>query len=159
MIIYIGADHRGFELKEYLKNSLKGKGYELVDLGNDHYEKGDDYPDFAEKVAREVSLNYERAVGIVICGSGVGVDVVVNKFRKIRSALVATPDQAYDSRNDDNTNILSLGANYLKPEDAKNIAVTWLETPFSGEERHKRRLEKISKIESKITHPIGEEEE
>ncbi|MCP6719947.1 MAG: RpiB/LacA/LacB family sugar-phosphate isomerase [Patescibacteria group bacterium] len=159
MIIYIGADHRGFKLKEYLKDSLKGKGYEMVDLGNDHYEEGDDYPDFAEKVARKISLNYEKALGIVICSSGVGVDVVANKFMRVRSVLAATSDQAYDSRNDDNTNVLALGADYLKPEEAKNIAVTWLETPFAGEEKFKRRLEKISKIESKVSHPVGEEEE
>ncbi len=160
MIIYIGADHRGFELKESLKVFLKDKGYQIIDLGNDHYDGDDDYPDFAEAVARKVSLNYDNARGVLICGSGVGVDVVANKFRNVRSALVANPDQAYDARNDDDANILSLGANYLNKEEAEKIVFTWIGTPFAGEERHKRRLEKIRNLELKVFHPTeGDEEE
>ena len=159
MIIYFGADHRGFELKEHLKDFLKSKGYEIADLGNDHYDKDDDYPDFAEKVARKVRLDYGNALGVVICASGVGVDIVANKFRKIRSVLAATPDQAYDSRNDDDTNVLALAAEYLKPEEAERILTTWLETPFAGDERLRRRLKKIDQIESKVTRPVFEEDE
>ncbi len=158
MIIYLGADHKGFELKEHLKNFLKNNGYQVVDLGNDHYEEGDDYPDFAEAVARKVSLNYETSRGILICGSGVGVDVVANKFRHVRSALASSADQAFDARNDDDVNILSLGADYLKPDEAERIVLTWLTTPFAGEDRFRRRLEKLNKIENKNLHPPSEEE-
>ncbi len=159
MIIYIGADHRGFELKESLKVFLKDKGYQVVDLGNDHYDENDDYPDFAEAVARKVSLNYDNARGVLICGSGVGADVVANKFRNVRSALVANPDQAYDARNDDDANVLSLGANYLNKQEAEKIVFTWVGTPFAGEERHRRRLGKIRNLELKISHPTEGDEE
>jgi ribose 5-phosphate isomerase B len=156
MIIYIGADHRGFELKEHLKKFLKDKGYQVTDLGASAYQEEDDYPDYAEAVARKVSTNYENSRGVLVCGSGVGVDVVANKFRNVRSVLAATSDQAFDSRNDDDANILSLGANYLKPEEAEKVVLTWITTPFAREERFKRRLEKIRKLEQKVSHPVDE---
>lgn len=149
MIIYLGADHRGFELKEHLKRALLDRGYPIMDMGNAAYDESDDYPDFAAKVAEKVSIDFERSRGIVICGSGVGVDVVANKFRRVRSALVASPDQAFDSRADDNANVLALGANYLDPETAEKIALAWLETPFSEDERHKARLRKIEALEAR----------
>ena len=149
MIIYLGADHKGFKLKEYLKNSLKEKGYEIVDLGNDSYDENDDYPDFASAVAQRVSVDYEQSRGILSCGSGVGVDVVANKFKNVRSALANTSNQAFDSRNDDDTNVLSLAADYLTPEEALKTVEVWLTTPFSGETRHQARLKKISEMESK----------
>ncbi len=158
MLIYIGADHRGFELKEKIKNLLKLRGYAAVDLGNVRYNENDDYPLFAVKVAQQVSSEFETARGILLCGSGVGVSVVANKFQHIRAALAATPDQAFDSRNEDDSNILSLGADYLDEEAAKKIVLTWLETPFSGEERHQRRLEEISRLEEKIISPVADDE-
>ena len=148
MTIYIGADHRGFALKEHLKQFLAGKGYQVADMGNDHYDEGDDYPDFAAKVGKNVSEEYETAMGILVCGSGVGVDVVANKFPRVRSALAATPDQAFDARHDDNANILSLASNYTNSEAAEKIVSAWLATPFAGEERFIRRLRKIEKIEN-----------
>ena len=147
MTIYIGADHRGFELKEHLKSFLASKGYQVADMGNDHYDKEDDYPDFAAKVAKNVSEEYETAMGILICGSGVGVDVVANKFPRVRSALAMSPDQAFDARNDDNANVLSLAANYTSKEAAEKIVSTWLATPFAGDERFRRRLKKIEDVE------------
>ena len=147
MIIYLGTDHRGFKLKEHLKNSLKERGSEVVDLGNDNYDEDDDYPDFASVVAQRVSVDYEQSRGILICGSGVGVDIVANKFKNVRSALANTSNQAFDSRNDEDANVLSLGADYLTPEDALKIVEVWLTTPFSGESRHQNRLKKISEIE------------
>lgn len=155
MVIYIGADHRGFELKKQIKNDLQLAGYSVVDLGNGVYDEDDDYTDFAEKVASKISLESETSRGIVICGSGVGADVTANKFKNVRCALVGNSDQAFDSRNDDNSNILALGANYLDIDDAKKIIVTWLETPFSGEERHKRRLDKISELEVKLIRDVS----
>lgn len=147
MTIYIGADHRGFELKEHLKRFLVGKGYQVVDVGADHYDKDDDYPDFAARVGKNVSDEYETAMGVLICGSGVGVDVVANKFPRVRSALAGMPDQAFDARNDDNANVLSLASNYISPEEAEKIISTWLATPFADDERFRRRIKKIENLE------------
>lgn len=156
-MIYIGSDHRGFDLKETLKKSLKLAGYSVTDLGNAVKDENDDYPGFAASVAEKVSSEFETARGILICGSGVGVSVVANKFKNIRCAQVGNPDQAFDSRNDDNSNILALGANYLDDETAKKIVVTWLETPFSGDERHRRRLDEISSLELKTLKDTDKE--
>jgi len=148
MLIYIGADHKGFQLKESLKKFLKDKGYEVVDVGNNHYDENDDYPDFAKLVARAISQDPFNRRGILICGSGIGMDIVANKFKNVRSALVSNSDQAYLSRNDDDANVLSLAADFLDEEQAQKILTTWLVTPFSNKEHHKRRLEKITEIES-----------
>jgi len=159
MVIYIGSDHRGFKLKEYLKNLLIQKGYEVIDVGNDHYDESDDYPDFAAAIAKKISLDYENSRGILICGTGVGVDIVANKFMNVRSALIFSPDQAFDSRNDDDANVLALAADYLTPEAAKTILTTWLNTPFDqSQERFRRRLNKISQIELKVSRPVQEDE-
>lgn len=156
MIIYIGADHRGFQLKEELKVFLKDSGYEVADVGNAEQDENDDYTDFAAAVAEKVSNDYENAKGVLICGSGVGVDIVANKFPRVRSAFVFSSDQAFDSRNDDDANIICLGANYITPEDAKKTVATWLSTPFSGEERHRRRIDKISGIENELQEKVRE---
>jgi len=149
MIIYLGSDHRGFKLKETIKEYLTLSGYTVRDLGNDHYELDDDYPDFASRVAEKVVTDPTGSRGILFCGSGVGVSIVANKYQGIRSALVFSPDQAYASRNDDDTNVLSLAADCLEPEQAKKIVSVWLQTPFSKEEKNKRRIKKISDIEQK----------
>jgi ribose 5-phosphate isomerase B len=148
MLIYIGADHRGFQLKEILKKFLKDQGYEVIDVGNDHYDENDDYPDFAKLAARAVSQDPPNRRGILICGSGVGVDIVANKFKGVRSALVNSPDQAYLSRYNNDANTLSLGADFLNEEQARKILSVWLATLFSGKENPKRRLEKIVNIEA-----------
>lgn len=147
MLIYIGADHRGFNLKETLKKSLKEQGYEVVDVGNEIYDENDDYPDFAKLVAREVSEDPTGRRGILICGSGAGVDIMANKFKGVRSVLAISSDQVYASRHDDDTNVLSLAADFIDGETAKKIVETWLATPFSTEENYKRRLDKISEVE------------
>ncbi len=148
MLIYIGADHRGFNLKETLKRFLKDQGYEVIDVGNEVYDENDDYPDFAALVSRAISQDSVSRRGILICGSGVGMDIVANKFKGVRSALINSPDQAYLSRNDDDTNVLCLAADFLDQEQAQKILSTWLATPFSGKEIYQRRLQKISDIES-----------
>ncbi|TRZ64269.1 MAG: RpiB/LacA/LacB family sugar-phosphate isomerase [Spirochaetia bacterium] len=150
MLIYIGADHRGFNLKKSLKNFLEKKGYEVIDVGNAKLDENDDYPDFAKLVGDAVSQDPMARKGVLICGSGVGVDVVANKFKGVRSSLAFNPDQAFLARNDDDANVLSLPADFLSEEDAEKILGTWLATGFSGKEPHKRRLEKISEIESQI---------
>lgn len=148
MIIYLGADHRGFKLKEFLEEFLKKRGYEVIDAGNGNLDKNDDYPDFAGLAARAVSQDPLSRRGILICGSGAGVDIVANKFDGVRSVLAANAEQAKMSRRDDDTNVLSLAAEFINEDEAEKIVKAWLETPFSGEEKYKRRLEKISEIEN-----------
>lgn len=150
MLIYIGADHRGFSLKESLKNFLISKGYEVIDVGNSKLDENDDYPDFAKLVASAVSQDPDARKGILICGSGVGVDIVANKFKRVRSSLVFSPDQAFAARNDDDVNVLSLPADFLNEEDAEKILGVWLATFFSGKEMHRRRIKKIGEIESEV---------
>ena len=146
MLIYIGADHRGFKLKEYLKSILKNEGYEVVDV-KPELEEGDDYPDVASNLAYQVSLNNTNAKGILLCGSGAGVSIVANKFPHVRAALALNADQIYDAKSDEDINVLSISSDFTEPEVAKKILTTWLKTPFSEEERHKRRLKKISDLE------------
>ncbi len=148
MLIYIGADHRGFNLKETLKKSLKDQNYEVVDVGNERLDENDDYPDFAFAVGQAVAQNPLNHRGVLICGSGAGVDIVANRFKNVRSVLAINPDQVRASRNDDDTNVLSLAADFLGEDDAKKILTVWLETPFSEDKNHQRRLQKIKLMES-----------
>src|SRR3989344_5944662 len=146
MLIHLGSDHRGFKLKQVLRDFLEQTGYEVNGVGNIQYEKDDDYPDFAARVGEKVRLD-PQSRGIVLCASGVGVDIVANKFSRVRCALVSDADQAAASRNDDDTNVLAFAADYVSEDQAKKIVSTWIQTPFSGEERHRRRIQKISDIE------------
>ncbi len=143
-IIYIGSDHAGFRLKEYIKIYLSKTGYGPVDMGNEKYEPGDDYPDYAARVARKVSETGRR--GIIICDSGVGVCITANKIKNIRAANPTNAVVARMSREHNNTNILCLGQNYIKPLLAKKIINIWLETEFSQEKRHHKRVDKINRI-------------
>ena len=145
-MIYIGADHRGFELKQRIVSFLEDFGLEITDLGNDHLDPSDDYVDYAGRVAKAVSEN-PGSFGILLCGTGVGVDIVANKFDGVRSALVDTSREAQMARNDDDANVISLPADILDEETSLEIIQTFLDTPFSGEQRHQRRLEKIEEIE------------
>lgn len=157
MVIYIGADHRGFELKQYLIEVLRGAGYTVSDMGSASYNEDDDYPAIAIAVAEKVSVDFERSRGILVCGSGVGVSVVANKFANVRAALVTTPDQAFDSRNEDDANILCLGAGHIDSAAARQILMTWLTTPFSEEPRYARRIAQIKDLETKLFMPRHEE--
>jgi ribose 5-phosphate isomerase B len=152
MLIYIGADHRGFALKEYLKKYLQSDGYEVVDMGNDKLDENDDYPEVAINVAKEVSRDPSLGYGILICGSGVGVDIVANKFRNVRCSLCFSPNQAMAARNDDSVNVLSLPADFVDEDVAKKIVAVWLQTKFDGEQRHIRRVKKIEELELKTTN-------
>ena len=148
MVIYIGADHRGFEHKEAIKKYLAGLGYTVSDMGNEKMDELDDYPDFAEKVAEKVSV--DGGVGILICGSGVGMDVVANKFPGVRSALVSNSEQAMDAKTDDDVNILSLAADFTSVDESKKIISIWLGAKFSGGEKYERRIKKIAEIEERL---------
>jgi len=146
MIIYIGADHRGFKLKESLKGYLEMNGYKFFDLGNDHYDENDDYPDFAKVVAEKVSVDPVESRGVLICGSGAGMDIAANRFKNVRSVLAFSPEQAMISRKDDDTNVLSLSANFLEDDEVRKILSIWLKTSFLDDEKHKRRINKIDQL-------------
>lgn len=145
-MIYLGADHRGFKLKEFFKKYLLGEKYRVLDLGNSVYDPKDDYPDFAFGVAKRVAANPKNSRGILFCGSGVGMDVAANRHKEVRSALVMNSKQAEASRSDDDANVLSLAADFLNFGSAKKIVDVWLKTPFSGAARHRRRLAKITRL-------------
>jgi ribose 5-phosphate isomerase B len=151
-MIYLGADHRGFELKEKIKSWLSEWGYAFEDLGNVVYDPQDDYPQFAVEVARKVSAGKEDDRGIVLCGSGVGVDIVANKFRGVRCALVWSDggELVRQSREHDGANVLALPADYLTESQARKIVKLWLELPGPSQERHKRRVAEIGNIESAL---------
>lgn len=149
MEIHIGADHNGFELKNELKSWLKAKGHTVMDAGPTEFDKGDDYPDFGYEVAKAVAQAPETRRGIAVCGSGVGMAVVADKVPGIRAALIHDPDIARAAQRDDNINVLALGSQYISPNKAKEVVEAWLETPFSGEERHVRRIGKIADYERK----------
>ena len=152
MILYIGADHRGFKLKGELKSFLEESGYTVSDVGNTVYDENDDYPDYAKQVAEKVTADiFEReSKGILICGSGVGMDIVANRFSQIRSVLAFSPDHAMASRNEDDANVLSIPADFIGVEQAKKIVSAWLQTSFSGEERYKRRIKKTQDLGNSI---------
>jgi len=142
-MIYLGADHRGFQLKEEIKKFLAEKKYQFEDMGNFAYDPNDDYTDFAKLVAQKVSEKPKEYKGVLMCGSGVGVDITANKFRGVRSALADDVATAKQSREHDDTNVLSLPADEINFELAKQILETWLTTPFSNGEKYKRRIGKI----------------
>jgi len=144
-MIYIGADHAGYNLKEELKKYLQESGFEFEDLGNKELEMGDDYPDFAFEVAKKVAETGEK--GIIICGTGIGSCIAANKVKGARAALAWDEFTAVQSREHNDANVLCLGGRVLDAETAKKIVRLWLETKFSGEERHLRRLGKIKEIE------------
>lgn len=148
MKIFLGADHRGFQYKEKLKNYLKRNGFEFVDRGNFECEEGDDYPDFAAAVAEEVAKNPKEYRGIVVCGSGVGVSVVADKFAGVRACLPLSVDHVIAARRDDDVNVLAIAADFMSYPVAQEIVRAWLAAPFSGDPRHLRRLAKINAIET-----------
>lgn len=147
MKIYLAADHRGFELKNQLKAWLEGKEYETVDLGADKYDDGDDYPDFGIPLAKQVAASKERCLGVTICGSGVGMSVATGKVKGVRSVVASNADVVKAARRDDDVNVIALGSNLIDFEKAKEIVKIAIETDFSGEERHRRRIDKIVEYE------------
>lgn len=147
MHLVIGADHRGFAMMERIVSWLLEQGHDVHDVGATDYQENDDYPEYAARVAQEVAASPDATQGIVLCGSGVGVAIVANKVTGIRAALIHDSKIAKAARNDDDINILALGADYISLEDAKRIITAFLETKFSGEDRHMRRIKEIAEIE------------
>lgn len=154
MKIYFGTDHAGYEMKEALvAYAAKELGHTVFDMGAKTNDPGDDYPDFISLVAREVSRDPRGALGIVLGGSGEGEAMVANRFPKVRCALFygGPLDIITLSREHNNANILSLGARFLSLDQAKQAVKLWLETPFSEEERHVRRIKKIDELRTEGT--------
>lgn len=141
MKIAIGSDHAGYELKEDLKNRLEEKGHQVEDFGTGSDESVD-YPDYGHPVAEAVEQG-KCQLGVVICGSGNGINMTVNKHEGIRSALCWQPEIAALARQHNDANILALPARYLTQELARDILDAFLESEFEGG-RHQRRVEKIS---------------
>jgi len=144
-MIYLGADHRGYKLKEKIKSWLSEQKIEFEDLGADKLDLQDDYPDFARKVAVRVSQKND-SFGILVCGTGAGVDIVANRQKGVRSVLGFDPYQVKMARKNDNVNILSLAADFISEDLAYKLVVNFLKTPFSGKEKHQRRIGKIDSV-------------
>lgn len=143
--IPIASDHAGFALKEALIKNLPE--FEWEDLGPKDTGRVD-YPDFAEKLCQKIA-NKEALQGILICGSGIGMSIAANKIPGIRAAVVENPIAARLSREHNDANVLCLGARFTAPEYAAEITQTWLNTPFSGDNRHQARVDKIHSLEKK----------
>lgn len=144
-MIYLGADHNGFALKERLRRHLEQHGYEVADVGARTLALDDDYPDFAAAVARGVAKSGE--LGILLCGSGHGMAIAANKVRGIRAVVCPTVASARASRRDDHANVLALPAWELSWPKTKAVVSTWLRTTPSGAARHRRRIGKITRLE------------
>ena len=145
-MIYIAADHRGFRLKEEIKKWLETGLYEFRDLGSSEYNRDDDYPQFAIKLGETVIR--ENGRGILICGSGAGASIAANKVAGIRAGLCTSVKQAVAARTDDNINLLCLSADWVSQEDNEKITESFLNTLFSSEQRHIRRINQIKDYET-----------
>jgi ribose 5-phosphate isomerase B len=142
----MGADHRGFELKGRIKEYFLKKNVSFEDVGNKEYDEDDDYPFFAKIVAKKV-LEREDNKGILICGSGIGMDISANRFKGIRAGLSFSSEMAMAGRSDDDINILVLAADFIDSEKAILIIDKFLETDFKEEEKYKRRISALDNLE------------
>lgn len=147
MKIYLGADHRGFELKEKIKTWLAEWGYTHEDMGNEKYEAEDDFPDYAVAVAEAIQQHGGK--GILSCSSG-GMAMVANKFKGIRAVEVWNEQTAAHASAHDNANVLMLPANFVTDDQAKAMVKIWLETKMEMGEKYQRRLAKIKQIEEEV---------
>lgn len=148
MIIHLAADHAGFELKEKLKFFLQEKGYEINDHGAFLYDEKDDYPDFMHPAAKAISEHPEDR-GVFIGGSGQGEATIAARYTGVRVAVFDDAEKPEEKtrtwREHNDSNALAIGARFVSEEIAKKALIAWLEAPFSGAERHRRRIEKIDK--------------
>ncbi|MDO8492779.1 MAG: RpiB/LacA/LacB family sugar-phosphate isomerase [bacterium] len=155
MNIYLASDHAGFELKNHLAEYIKNLGFTVIDKGPFSMDPGDDYPDYIRLVAEEILKNPDSSRGIILGSSGQGEAMAANRFKGIRAAVYYGPpcthagEESKDvkiielSRQHNNANIFSLGAHFLTNTEAESAVKLWLETPFSNDERHTRRLGKL----------------
>jgi len=147
MIIALGSDHGAFELKNIIIDDLKQLGYETLDLGTNSADSCD-YSDYAQKVCALVNGG-EADLGILICGTGIGMSMAANKIAGIRCALCGDVFSAKATRSHNDANVLALGARVVGTGLAKEIVHAYLNTSFSGDERHARRIQKVMKLEEK----------
>lgn len=144
--IYLATDHAGFEFKEKIKAYLQGKGYDVEDCGAFELNPTDDYPDFIAVAAKKVAET-PGSFGIVLGKSGAGECIVANKIKGVRAFLGVSEENVRLAREHNDANVLSLGSELINEETAKTLVELFLNTPFSNEERHKRRIEKITALE------------
>lgn len=145
--VVISADHAGFARKEWLKQLLMGRGYQVTDLGPETLQPDDDYPAYAFRLAEAV-VGDPLTKGILLCGNGQGICVAANKVTGIRAVSAFSPEMAVSTRNDDNANVLCLPGRFQENDEIGEIAIAWLETQFSDEERHHRRIGQLAERES-----------
>jgi len=157
MTIFIGADHRGFELKNKIIEYLQEKNIRVEDMGNMEYDPADDYPDPAQKVAQAVLQNPQDFLGIVICGSGVGVSIAANRYRGVRAGLGFDLDQVKHMRKNDQVNVLSLPSDYVDLDKAKQFIDIFLATDPATDEKYLRRSKKLDEFEEKPIPPTAPE--
>ena len=148
MKVAIGNDHAGLDLKPAIIQYVKDKGHEVINLGPDAAAEGDDYPIAGERVGRAVTDGTADA-GILICGTGVGISIAANKVKGVRACVCSEPATAKLTRLHNNANIIAFGARIVGVELAKAIVDAFLDTDFSGEERHQRRIDMLHEIENR----------
>jgi ribose 5-phosphate isomerase B len=148
MKVFIGADHRGYTLKEEIKPWLEEQGYEVHDVGSYAHDPEDDYPKYAAAVGEQVSSSSD-SLGIVMCGSGVGVDIAANKIQGVRAGFGASVAVITSARRDDNINVLAVPADFAEIEEVKQRVDAFLKTTYTPNERFERRIEEINKLEKK----------
>lgn len=152
-MLYLGADHRGYKLKEELKKFLIKKKISFLDMGNSHFNPDDDYTDIGYAVAKKVAEDSDTNGGILICGSGIGICIAANKVDGIRAGLASVPRIAKKGKEDDNMNILCLAADATSSAQAVRIISSWLKAKFKPESRYVRRIKEIEEIERKKFKP------
>lgn len=145
MRIAVGSDHAGFALKNRLRDLLKGEGHDVVDFGT-HSPESADYPEYARLVGNAISSG-ECDLGVLVCGSGLGMCIAANKVRGVRAVTVMEPVAARLSREHNNANVICLGERLIGPDLAVEAVRAFVATPFSGLERHARRVALIDEIE------------
>ena len=144
-MVAMGSDHAGVELKAALKKALEGAGHTVEDFGT-HGSESVDYPDFANKVAQSVSSGH-APFGVLVCGTGIGISIAANRHPKIRCALVHDVTGARLTRQHNDANVISIGARQHTVEEAKRFIDCFIAEPFSGEERHARRIAQLAEFE------------
>ncbi len=147
-MIYLGSDHAGFKLKEQIKKTLDKKKLKYEDLGNLKFQEGDDYPQYAYKVAKAVAKD-KNAKGVLICGTSYGMCIVANKVKGARAVSVKTPQEAVEIRKHNNANIMCLPGWGFTGSKAQKVLDKFLNTKFEDKTRRIRRLNEIKKIENK----------
>ena len=146
MPVFIAADHRGFDLKNKLVEYLQEKDIRIEDFGNYSHDPLDDYPDFAQKVAQAVQQNPQENLGIVICGSGLGVSIAVNRFKQVRCGVALNENQIQHGRENDHINILAIASDYVEFETAKKYIDMFLTSHPILDEKYTRRGKKLDTI-------------